>query len=206
MKLKGVTHGAHPHRPSCLTRSRKMPKARTLPLVVFGVAVLGLILVGCGASGGLYGSGGSTTAPTTNPAASSSGPASIGTATATVNGRSVTILTDSSGKTLYYYMPDTATTSACTGGCASAWPPLLSPGGAPTSTANLPGKLGVISDANGMQVTYNGHPLYTFGSDTAPGMTTGEGVNNFFVATSNLPLQGSTTGSANATPTVRYGY
>jgi predicted lipoprotein with Yx(FWY)xxD motif len=183
-----------------------MPKTRTLVMLASGLALLGLILTGCGASGGLYGSGGGTSASATSTPGSSTGPASIGTATATVNGQSVTILTDSSGKTLYYFKSDTATTSACTGGCASVWPPLLSPGGAPTSTASLPGKLGVISDANGMQVTYNGHPLYTFASDTAPGMTSGEGVSNFFVATASLPLQGSTSGSANPTPTIRPAY
>jgi predicted lipoprotein with Yx(FWY)xxD motif len=110
--------------------------------------------------------------------------------------------------TLYYYMPDTATTSACTGSCASAWPPLLSPGGFPTSTSNLPGKLNVISDANGMQVTYNGHPLYTFASDTSAGMTSGEGVHDFHVATTTLALIGSGSGNGSATPTKApcYGY
>jgi predicted lipoprotein with Yx(FWY)xxD motif len=135
--------------------------------------------------------------------ATSSSVASVKTATATVSGKSETILTNSSGMTLYYYQPDTATTSACTGGCASAWPPLLSPGGAPTSTGNLPGTLGVISDANGMQVTYNGHPLYTFATDTSAGMVSGEGVSSFFVATPDLaPIGGSSSGSgASPTPT-----
>jgi predicted lipoprotein with Yx(FWY)xxD motif len=89
------------------------------------------------------------------------------------------------------------------------WPPLLSPGGAPTSTASLPGTLAVISDANGMQVTYNGHPLYTFASDTSAGSTSGEGVNNFHVATTTLASIGSSSGgNGSATPTKKpcYGY
>ncbi len=66
--------------------------------------------------------------------------------------------------------------TACSGGCASAWPPLLVSGSnTPTSTTSLPGKLSVQADANGTQVEYNGHPLYTFSGDTAPGQTTGEG-------------------------------
>ena len=172
-----------------------MPRLRSLTICAFGLALLGVILAGCGATSSSGGGSGNSTAAV-----------SIGSATATVNGQSVTILTDSAGKTLYYFKPDTATTSNCTGSCASIWPPLLSPGGTPTSTTNLPGKLAVISDANGMQVTYNGHPLYTFASDTAPGMTSGEGVNNFFVATANLALQGSSGGSANPTPTTSGGY
>lgn len=190
-----------------------MPKPRTLTIFAFGLALASLMLAGCGATsggngGGAYGSGGTSTSPAaTNTAASSTGAASIGTATATVNGQSVTILTDSAGKTLYYFKPDTATTSTCTGSCASIWPPVLASGGTPTSTANLPGKLAVISDANGMQVTYNGHPLYTFANDTAAGMTTGEGVNNFFVATTDLAELSSSGGGANPTATKGgYGY
>jgi predicted lipoprotein with Yx(FWY)xxD motif len=159
-------------------------------LFAVGLAVMVTVLAGCGAT-------------------TSSSVASVGTATATVNGKSVTILTNSSGMTLYYYQPDTASSSACTGGCASAWPPLLSPGGAPTNTGSLPGKLGVISDANGMQVTYNGHPLYTFASDTSAGMVSGEGVNNFFVATTDLATLGGSGSGSGASPTPTkggYGY
>src|SRR5712691_8703535 len=64
----------------------------------------------------------------------------VKTATATVNGTSETILTDAAGKTLYYRGGDTSTTSGCTGGCASFWPPLLATG-TPTSSATLSGKL-----------------------------------------------------------------
>jgi hypothetical protein len=61
----------------------------------------------------------------------------------------------------------------------------------------------VISDANGMQVTYNGHPLYTFASDTSAGMTSGEGVNNFHVATTTLAVL---SGGSGPTPTSHPGY
>ena len=119
---------------------------------------------------------------------SSSG-ALIKTATVTVQGQSVTVLTNaSSGKTLYYFTPDTATTSACTGGCASAWPPLLATGsGTPTSSTSLPGKLTVVKTANGNQVEYNGHLLYTFSGDSGPAQSNGEGVGNkWFVVTADL--------------------
>jgi predicted lipoprotein with Yx(FWY)xxD motif len=185
-----------------------MPKPRLVTLLAFGLAIAGITLAGCGASGsgGLYGSGGNSPSAT-NTSSGGSGAASVGTATATVNGQSVTILTNSAGMTLYYYMPDTATTSNCTGGCASAWPPLLSPSGTPTSTGNLPGTLAVISDANGRQVTYNGHPLYTFASDTSAGSTSGEGVSNFHVATTTLaPIGSASNGNATPTKGTCYGY
>jgi predicted lipoprotein with Yx(FWY)xxD motif len=177
-----------------------MRKPQILVALAAGLALFSLALAGCGAANS--GTGGYNYGP---PAANTTAPTSsvavVKTATATVNGQSVTILTNGSGDTLYYYKPDSATSSACTGGCASAWPPLLSPAGAPTSSANLPGKLGVLSDANGMQVTYNGHPLYTFANDTSAGMVTGNGVENFLVATVNLPVLSGSGGNAGPTPT-----
>jgi predicted lipoprotein with Yx(FWY)xxD motif len=123
-----------------------------------------------GYGGGKYGSGGTT------PTASSS-TSLIKTATATVNGTSETILTNSQGLTLYYRTSDMPPSTVCSGGCAGAWPPLVVSGsGAPTSAASLSGKLTVVTDANGKQVEYNGHPLYTYSGDTGPGQTTGEGV------------------------------
>jgi predicted lipoprotein with Yx(FWY)xxD motif len=125
-------------------------------------------------SGGRYGNGygnGGTT-----PTVSSSG-SLIQTATTTVNGTSETILTTAQGRTLYYRTTDMPPTTVCSGGCASAWPPLLVSGSStPTSATSLPGKLSAQADANGTQVEYNGHPLYTYSGDTAPGQTTGEGV------------------------------
>jgi predicted lipoprotein with Yx(FWY)xxD motif len=127
-----------------------------------------------------------TTAPTATPTSSSD--ALIKTTTATVKGKSETILTDAQGKTLYYFTPDTATTTACTGSCAQTWPPLLASGsGAPTSATTLPGKLTTVTTANGNQVEYNGHMLYTFAGDSGPGQTNGEGLfGKWFVVTPDL--------------------
>ncbi len=151
--------------------------------------ILTFVLAACGSSSTTTGSGGSTPTATTSSATptattSSATPtattgssgALIHTATATIKGTSETILTNAQGMTLYYRTSDTAT-SVCSGGCASAWPPLLANGSStPTSSATLPGTLSVITDANGSQVTYNGHPLYTFSGDLAAGQTNGEGV------------------------------
>ena len=110
------------------------------------------------------------------------------TATATVSGKTVTILTNAQGLTLYYFTPDTAAASACTGGCAGTWPPLLMTGsGTPTASTTLPGALTAVSAGNGNQVEYNGHLLYTYAGDTAPGQTTGDGkFGKWFVATADL--------------------
>ena len=125
-------------------------------------------------SGGRYGYGGGNTTPTSSTSGSSN---LIKMATATVSGKSVPILTNAQGMTLYSRTRDMPPTTVCSGGCASAWPPLLVSGSStPTSTTSLSGKLSVQADANGNQVEYNGHPLYTYSGDTAPGQTTGEGV------------------------------
>jgi len=125
---------------------------------------------GNGYGSGRYGNGGTT------PTASSSGNL-LKTATATVSGTSETILTNAQGLTLYYRTSDVPPSTVCSGGCAGAWPPLVVSGsGAPTSATSLSGKLTVVADANGNQVEYNGHPLYTYSADTGPGQTTGEGV------------------------------
>ncbi len=125
-------------------------------------------------SGGRYGYGGGNTTPTSSTSGSSN---LIHMATATVSGQSKAILTNAQGITLYYRTADMPPTMVCSGGCASAWPPLLVSGSStPTSTTSFPGKLSVQADANGNQVEYNGHPLYTYSGDTAPGQTTGEGV------------------------------
>lgn len=134
-------------------------------------------------TGGKYGYGGGNTTPTANTKASS-----IKIATVAVNGKSETILTNAAGMTLYYRTSDKPPTTVCSGGCASAWPPLLVTGSSVSSSgASLPGKLSVQTDANGNQAEYNGHPLYTYSGDSAPGQTSGEGVAGiWFVVTANL--------------------
>ncbi len=121
--------------------------------------------------GGKYGHGGGTT-----PTANTSGTV-IKSASVTVNGTPKSILTNAQGMTLYYRTSDAPPSTVCSGGCASAWPPLVMSGSStPSSAASLPGKLTIVTDANGNQVEYNGHPLDTYSGDTAAGQTNGEGV------------------------------
>ena len=88
------------------------------------------------------------------------------------------ILTDGKGMTLYRFTQDQANVSNCSGGCATAWPPLVvAAGKAPMAGPGVTGKLGVITRQDGTsQVTYNGLPLYFFASDSKAGDTTGQGV------------------------------
>ena len=147
-----------------------------------GGAVIALVVAGCGsASGGqhaaAYGTSGATKAASSAasgamPTAESSSVASVKLADSKL-GR---ILVDGKGQTLYLFQADRGTMSTCDGACASAWPPLLTKG-TPNAGPGLPSsKLGTVKRSDGTtEVTYNGHPLYTFAGDSSPGQTTGEG-------------------------------
>ena len=158
---------------------------------------MAMFIAACGGytttGGGPYGSGSSNPPATPTPTTGGSSTAAvIQTAAVKVKGQSDTVLTNAQGLTLYYFTADSATQSACSGACAQMWPPLVSTGSdGPTSSTTLAGKLSVQTDANGNQVAYNGHPLYTFSGDTAPGQTNGEGLfGKWFVATPKLAVQG----------------
>jgi predicted lipoprotein with Yx(FWY)xxD motif len=130
------------------------------------------MLTACGSS-----STGSTSSGTSSAAApASSAPAAASSSTlktATIGG--VTVLTNAKGFTLYWFAPDTPTTSKCNGSCVTYWPPVKGPA---TAGAGVTGKLATIKRSDGsVQATYNGHPLYTYVADTAPGQAKGNGLN-----------------------------
>jgi predicted lipoprotein with Yx(FWY)xxD motif len=85
------------------------------------------------------------------------------------------LLTDARGLTLYWFAPDTSTKSACYGSCAAYWPPVT---GTPSAGPGVTGTLGTINRTDGTkQATYDGHPLYTYIGDSAPGTASGNNLN-----------------------------
>lgn len=92
-----------------------------------------------------------------------------------------TFLTDENGRTLYVFLSDNNGPSVCYGGCATAWPPLLTNGMAVAGTGVQQGLLGITTRNDGTtQVTYNGWPLYYWFRDSAPGEMKGQWVNNLW--------------------------
>ncbi|HEX6699580.1 MAG TPA: hypothetical protein VF101_02510 [Gaiellaceae bacterium] len=90
------------------------------------------------------------------------------------------MLVDGRGRTLYLFEADRNGKSACSGGCRTFWPPLLTSGKPRAGNGVSARMLGTIKRRDGgVQVTYAGHPLYTFSLDTRPGQTKGEGLNDF---------------------------
>jgi predicted lipoprotein with Yx(FWY)xxD motif len=160
-----------------MTRSRPitfLASAAVIPLAALAVAACG-------------GGGAATASPvpskiTTAPGKTANAP----TKSATVrvaNSRLGRILVDSTGRTLYLFKADVGTKSACFGACATAWPPLRTGGKPAVRGGASAAMVGTIPRSDGArQVTYNGHPLYTFIKDHKPGDVTGQGVTAFGAA------------------------
>jgi predicted lipoprotein with Yx(FWY)xxD motif len=147
--------------------------------VPVAVAGLALIAAGCGSAGTTSaGSGQGYGAPTAAATSAAAAPARGDTVT-TRRTSLGDVLVDSQGRTLYLFEKDKGMTSDCSGACASIWPPL-------TATKAVAGaglsavKLSVAKQPGGASdVTYAGHPLYTYVGDTKPGETKGQGLNQF---------------------------
>jgi len=170
-----------------------MTRTRT----TYGFALLALIaalaVAGCGSSSD---NSGSTSAETSNSSGSAYGSSSqsessevksppgaeTGVAVLTVaNAKGAgPVLVDAKGFTVYDFHKDKGTTSSCYGACAQGWPPVLSEGNPTAGEGAMASKLGTTERKDGTtQVTYAGHPLYTFVEDKKPGEANGNDVSAF---------------------------
>lgn len=160
---------------------------KTFPAFAALALIAMLAIAGCGSSsndssgsgsGGAYGGGEETASKPASTKTSGGGTVAVITsASAPKLGR---IIVDSKGFTLYDFHKDKGTTSACYGGCAAVWPPLLTEGNPKAGEGAMASKLGTTKRKDGtVQVTYAGHPLYTYEADTKPGDTTGNDISSF---------------------------
>jgi predicted lipoprotein with Yx(FWY)xxD motif len=174
-----------------------MLRTRIVVLLALAAVATAAIAAGCGSSsddnaaattessgaaattssGAASGGYGNSASPSTAPSsAAASGPATVKTASGDLG----TFLVGTDGRTVYLFEGDTGTTSTCTGACAQNWPPLLTQGAPQASGSAMASLLGTTKRADGStQVTYNGHPVYYFVQDTAPGTTAGQEVDAF---------------------------
>jgi predicted lipoprotein with Yx(FWY)xxD motif len=136
-----------------------------------GFAAAALVLAACGSSS----SGSSGSASSAAPAAPASSAAAAGTTLKITTFSGKKVLTNAQGMAVYWFAPDTSSKSVCTGSCVKFWPPVPGPAAAGTGVT---GTLGTITRADGTkQATYDGHPLYTYVADTAPGQVKGNALN-----------------------------
>ena len=132
--------------------------ARAAGMTTAALAAVALLLLGLALAG-----------------ANSAAPAATATALKTTTIDGTTVLTNAQGFTLYSFAPDTPTSSKCYGSCAVYWPPVT---GTAAAGQGLPGKVTTITRTGGSrQLTYNGHPLYTYIGDAAPGQARGNNLN-----------------------------
>jgi predicted lipoprotein with Yx(FWY)xxD motif len=153
-----------------------------------GLMAAAVVAAACGDAASPYASAPSPS-PASSPVASSpsplaspvTSPQASGTSIGVASTRLGNVLVGPNGRTVYLFLADTATRSACnSSGCVQAWPPVLTKG-APKAAAGVNASLlGTIKRADGTtEVTYAGHPLYYFISDKKTGDVTGQGIDAF---------------------------
>jgi predicted lipoprotein with Yx(FWY)xxD motif len=169
-------------KPAPHTTLKEIHVTRLFSLAALAVAGA-LVLAACGGSSTSSSSGSGST-PSYGPAkpgtsATSNSPAAasvVGTKTGSLG----TFLVDGNGRALYLWDADHGSKSTCSGACAQAWPPVTTTGTPKASGAVKASLLGTTKRADGSsEVTYAGHPLYTFAGDTQAGQTNGQGSNGF---------------------------
>ena len=145
---------------------------RLLTLAIPLAAVVAVVVAGCGGGGAGSAYGGAS-----KPAsAKTAGGAAVAVRTTALG----PTLVDSQGRALYLFEKDKTTASTCTGACASVWPPLTTNGKPQAQPGISAAKLGTTKRSDGkLEVTYGGHPLYYYVSDTKPGQLSGEGLDQF---------------------------
>ena len=170
----------------------KASHCRRMLLALLAVAAAAAVLAACSSSGTSPSGGGGGSTGTSSPAAATGGSLK----TATIGG--ATVLTSSKGFTLYSFAPDTPGKSNCNGTCAQNWPPVKGP----ATASGVKGTFATIKRSDGsVQATFDGHPLYTFVGDTAPGQNKGNGLNaagglwHEITTSGTAPAGGSSSGS-----------
>ena len=167
--------------------------------IVVSVALV-LLLAACGGGGAASSSSSaSTPSKASSPSSSSSAKSSSSSASSSTTASSAAaakhkgetiavtknpklgkILADEDGKTVYLFEKDKNGKSACSGACTQVWPPVTTKGKPQAGKGVSAAKLGTITRSNGAtQVTYSGHPLYYYASDSKPGDTKGQDVKAF---------------------------
>ncbi len=159
-----------------------MTRVRTILLLGAACATLVLGVAACGDDSSSDAS--ATTAPTATTAtpARPAGTASKrrGTTVKAMNSRYGRMLFDGRGRAIYLFTRERTAKSRCYGQCAVAWPPVLTSGRPRARGGADAGRLGTTPRRGGRrQVTYNGHPLYYYITDTKPGQITCQDVTEF---------------------------
>jgi predicted lipoprotein with Yx(FWY)xxD motif len=165
------------------------------------IGLTALAVVGCGGSSS-YKTTNSSSQPAAKPASSAAGAPLVRTAKTSLG----TVVVDGRGRTLYLFAKDAGPKSACSGGCATDWPPFTATATPKTAGGIAASALKLVSRSDGQrQVVLDGHPLYFYVGDQSAGQTNGQGVDAFGAKWFALDAAGKRlTGAASSAPKTGY--
>ena len=176
---------------------------------VLAVALGATLLTAACSSSGSSSSSSAAAAPAGGSAGSTASAAAAGGSGLVITtkpGSAGAFLTDGSGRAVYLWMKDGKDSSACSGACAGAWPPVTATGAVTASGGVVKADLSTITRSGGAkQVVYDGHPLYYFAGDSGPGQVSGQGNDGFgakwwLVAPAGTPITAAVTVSSGGSP------
>jgi predicted lipoprotein with Yx(FWY)xxD motif len=147
------------------------------PSIALVATAAALLATACGGSAATSSRSGASAASSPQSTPAATGSAAV---VKTGSGAPGTFLVDGEGRALYLWVADHGKASTCSGECANDWPPLTTTGAPKASGSVKSALLGTTKRADGtLEVTYAGHPLYTFEGDSAPGQVNGQGSSEF---------------------------
>ena len=165
-----------------------------------------LLTAACSSSGSSSSSTPAAATPAGGSATSAAAAAGSGLVITTKSGSAGAFLTDGSGRAVYLWAKDGMDSSACSGACAGAWPPVTTTGAVTASGGVNKADLSTLTRSGGAkQVAYDGHPLYYFSGDSGPGQVNGQGSDGFgakwwLVDPAGTSITAAVTVSSGATP------
>ena len=156
---------------------------------LLAIAVLALVLAACGSSSDGGSGGGDESAK-----------ALVSSAQKTKVGR---VVVDAQGRTLYRFTAEAEGRPVCTGACVKTWPPATVGKG-----SGLPDRVATVDrpDGGGLQLTYDGHPLYRYAGDHSAGDANGDGVGGQWYAVKAGAGSASGGGTTTTESKRSYGY
>jgi predicted lipoprotein with Yx(FWY)xxD motif len=162
-----------------MTASMRIRHPGTVRLgATLGVSLGAALLAACSSSASSTSAASSAPAPTASSATTAG--SATGVAITTKTSSAGAFLTNASGRAIYLWVKDGKDSSACSGGCASDWPPVTTTGALTASGGVNKAELSTFTRSDGTkQVAYDGHPLYYFEGDSGPGEVTGQGSDSF---------------------------
>ena len=161
-------------------RTRRPGAVRLVAAIGVSAGAAALLAACSSAASSTSAAGGASSTPAAAASAAAAGGSAAGMVITTNTSSAGSFLTNASGRSIYLWVKDGKDSSACSGGCASAWPPVTATGALTAAGSVNKADLSTFTRSDGTkQVAYDGHPLYYFEGDSGSGQVTGQGSDSF---------------------------